>query len=296
MHCGAFLGARSEFDAILAFYDASQHRSQPVHYVHDPKVSALTYLAVVLWILGFPDQARGSSAAAFGCATELNLANLTAHVHNFAGAGLDELLGSVAGVRTHAEAMIGLAERHSLAYWPLNARILRGWSMVQEGATEAGIALMHQNAADRAALGVGWYQARYLCLLASAHAQLGQTEAGLRVIAEANDLVARNNEHMWTAELRRVEGELRRVQGSPMTEIEAYFEQARSIARDQSAKSFELRAACSLARLWCDQDRGNEAHHLLSEIYGWFSEGFDTADLKEARLLLGNLGGHTSPV
>ena len=126
-------------------------------------------------------------------------------------------------------------------------------------------------------------------MLAAAHAQLGQTEAGLRVIAEANDLVARNNEHMWTAELRRVEGELRRVQGSPMTEVEAYFEQARSIAHDQSAKSFELRAACSLARLWRDQDRRNEAHHLLAEIYGRFSEGFDTSDLKDAKALLDEL-------
>ena len=97
MHAGAFPEARSEFEAILALYDAGQHRSQPVHYVHDPKVSALTYLALVLWMLGFPDQARRSGAAAFECAAELDQANLTAHVHNFAGAGLAELLGDVRG-------------------------------------------------------------------------------------------------------------------------------------------------------------------------------------------------------
>jgi predicted ATPase len=206
MHFGAFPEARSEFEAILCLYDASEHRSQPVHYVHDPKVSALTYLAPVLWILGFPEQARRSSVAAFRCAAELDQANLTAHVHNFAGAGLDELLGDVSGVRGHADSILQLADRHNLRYWRLNGLILRGWAMVREGAAEPGIALMRQNASDRAALGVGWYQSRYLCMLAEAYARLGQAEPGLRAIAEAKDLVARNDEHMWEAELDRVEG------------------------------------------------------------------------------------------
>jgi predicted ATPase len=294
MHAGAFPEARSEFEAILALYDAGQHRSQPIHYVHDPKISALTYLALVLWILGFPDQARRYSAAAFECAAELDQANLTAHVHNFAGAGLAELLGDVADVRAHAEAILELADRHSLHYWRLNALILRGWAMIGEGATDAGIALMHQNAADRAALPVGWYQARYLCMLAAAYGRLGQTAAGLRVISEANDLLARNSEWMWSAEVRRIEGELRRVNDEPIVDTAADFQQALSIARDQSAKSFELRAATSLARLWRDQGRCDQAYHLLAATYAWFSEGFDTFDLTEARLLLDDLAQRTS--
>jgi predicted ATPase len=115
--------------AILRLYDTSRHRSEPVHYVHDPKVSALTYLALVLWMLGLPEQARRSSVAAFQCAAELDQANLTAHVRNFAGAGLAELLGDVAAVRAHAEAIIELAERHSLGYWRVNGLILRGWAL-----------------------------------------------------------------------------------------------------------------------------------------------------------------------
>ena len=166
--------------------------------------------------------------------------------------------------------------------------------MISEGATEAGIALMHQNAADRAALPVGWYQARYLCMLAAAYARLGRTEVGLRVISEANDLLARNSEWMWSAELRRVEGELRRVKEDPIADTEACFQQALSIARDQRAKSLELRAATSLARLWQDQGRHDDAHRLLAEIYAWFSEGFDTFDLTEARLLLDDLAQRTS--
>src|SRR5262249_2309751 len=120
-HGGAFADARLGVEAILALYDLRRHRGQPVHYGAYPLVYALTYLALVLWILGCPDQARRFSIAAFACAEELSQANLTAFVHNYAGAGLDELLRNVAGVRAHAEAIVELAERHSLHYWRLNA-------------------------------------------------------------------------------------------------------------------------------------------------------------------------------
>jgi len=289
MHFGAFPEARSEFEAILQLYDAQQHRSQPVHYVHDPQVSALTYLALVLWILGFPDQARRLSNAAFRCAAELDQANLTAHVHNFAGAGLDELLDDVPGVQAHAEAIVELADRHSLGYWRVNGLILRGWAMVRQGATEAGIELMRQNAADRAAQGVSWYQARYLCMLAAAYAQVGQAEPGLRVVAEAKDLVARNDEHMWEGELDRLEGELKAAQGGSTSEIEACFARAIAITRTQGAKSLELRATRSLARLWCDQGRRHDARALLAPVLSWFTEGFETTDLRATKALLDQL-------
>jgi class 3 adenylate cyclase/predicted ATPase len=291
LHSGAFSVALSEFNAIVTSYDANQHRSQPIHYVHDPKVSALAYLAPVHWILGYPDQARRARLEAFECAAELNQANLTAHVHNFAGAGLDELLGDVAGVQAHADAMLELADRHSLHYWRLNGQILRGWTIVQGGAVEAGITLMRQSTFERSALGVSWYQSRYLLMLAEAYARSGDVDAALRVIAEAEDLVERSNEHLWTAELLRVAGELRYIQGEPATLIESFYERALSIAREQSAKSLELRAACSLARLWRDQARDEEARLLLASVYGWFSEGFDTMDLTRARLLLEDLKG-----
>ena len=288
MHAGAFAEARSEFEGILRLYDANKHRSQPVHYVHDPNVSALTYLAPVLWILGFPDQARRSSIAAFRCAEEMNQANLAAHVRVFAGAGLNELLGNVAAVRANADEIVDLADRHSLGYWRLNGLILRGWAMVQEGHAEAGITLMRRNIADRAALGVGWYQVRYLCMLAAAYAQLGQTELGLPVIAEAKDLMVRNDEYMWQGEVNRVEGELRQVQGASARTIEACFTRAIAITRQQRAKSLELRTASSLARLRRDQCR-SDARALLAPIYDWFTEGFDTPDLKAAKALLDEL-------
>jgi class 3 adenylate cyclase/predicted ATPase len=289
MHSGAFTQARAEFEAILRLYDTSKHRSQPVHYVHDPKVSALTYLAPGLWILGFPEQACRSSTAAFRCAAELDQANLTAHVHNFAGAGLNELLGDVPAVRFHADAIVELADRHDLGYWRVNGLILRGWAMVHEGAAEPGLALMRQNTADRAALGVAWYQARYLCMLAEVHAQLCQAEPGLRVVAEARELIERNDERMWEGEVDRIEGELLRVQGASVPAVEACFARALAGARQQAAKSLELRAAISLSRLWAEQGERQKAYELLAPVYGWFSEGFDTADLKDAKALLDEL-------
>ena len=171
----------------------------------------------------------------------------------------------------------------------MNGLILRGWALAQEGAAEAGIELMCRNAADRAAQGVGWYQARYLCMLAAVYAQTGQAEAGLRVIAEARDLVARNDEHMWESELDRIEGELRRVQGASASDVEACFARAVARSHEQCATSLELRASTSLARLWRDQGKVQQARELLAPVYGWFTEGFDTRDLKEAKALLEEL-------
>jgi predicted ATPase len=130
-------------------------------------------------------------------------------------------------------------------------------------------------------------------MLATAHLQQRAAEDGLRVIAEAKDLVARDDEHMWEAELKRVEGELSRVQGTSAFDIETCFQQALQVARRQSAKSFELRAATSLARLWRDQGKVQQARELLAPVYGWFTEGFDTLDLKEAKALLDQLAGPT---
>jgi predicted ATPase len=161
--------------------------------------------------------------------------------------------------------------------------------MVQEGATEAGIALMRHNAANRAALGVGWYQARYLCMLAAAYARIGQAEPGLRVIAEAKALVAANDKHMWGGELDRIEGELKQVQGASAAEIETCFARAIAITRRRGAKSLELRAATSMARLWRGQGTPQQAHELLAPIYSWFTEGSNTRDLKDAKALLAQL-------
>jgi predicted ATPase len=195
----------------------------------------------------------------------------------------------MAAVHAHAEAIIDLADQHSLNYWRLSGLILRGWAMAQEGNVERGLALMRLSLNERDRLGASWYQVRYLWMLAAMYHQLGDDENGLATLAEAKAIAARNEEHMWDAELARIDGELHRIRGAPAEEVENCLQAALKIARSQSAKSFELRAAMSLARLWRDQGRMADARGLLGSVYGWFTEGFETTDLRSAKVLMQEL-------
>ena len=288
MYVGDLARARSEFETILSLYDASRHRPPPVHYVHDPKVSALTYLSIVLWLMGYPQHARRSSDAAFAYAKDLHQANLTAHVLTYAGAGLDELIEDTAAAQRHADAILELADRHSLHYWRVNGMFLRSWAAAQEGKPQY-CGLMREALERRHALGVCWYQVRYLCMLATTHMKCDAPEAGISVLEEAKGLIIRNHERLWEAEVKRLEGELHGLRNWPIDKVEACIEQALTLARAQGAKSIELRAAISLARLWCGQGRHSDALALLTPVYAWFTEGLDTHDLVEAKALLASL-------
>ena len=156
-------------------------------------------------------------------AEELNQANLTAHVRTYAGAGLDELLGEISAVRRHADAIVALADQHSLHYWRLNGLFLQGWATAQQESSKQGLALMRESLARRSALGVSWYHVRYLCMLATTLHNEGAAEAGLRVVAEATDLAAGHDEHMWDAELQRIEAELLRCRARSAMKREAAF-------------------------------------------------------------------------
>jgi predicted ATPase len=161
-----------------------------------------------------------------------------------------------------------------------------------QGAALEGVAEMQQGLAAYRGIGAGLGLTHYLALLAEAYAQAGQTAAGLAVVAEALGVVDKDGERFCEAELYRLQGELRWAQegtGPKAAEAEAYFRRALDVARRQEAKSLELRAAMSLSRLWLQQGRRDAARELLAPIYGWFTEGFDTADLQEAKALLEKL-------
>jgi predicted ATPase len=176
-----------------------------------------------------------------------------------------------------------------LQYFRPSGLILRGWVMAQEGASEAGLALMRHSAAERLALGMGWYQIRYLCMLAETHLQAGAAEEGLSVIAQATDLVTQDNEHTWKAELRRLEGELWSAQGAFSGRRRVLF--GAGVGNGPGTERQVIRAAGR------DQSRPtparpgkhSEACALLAPVYGWFTEGFDTRDLKKAKALLDEL-------
>jgi predicted ATPase len=186
-----------------------------------------------------------------------------------------------------AEAAVALATEKGFPFWGAAGTILRGWALVIQGQGEAGMAEVRQGIAAYRATGAALLVPYYCTVLADVAAHLGHTAEGLQALAEAHTLVEQHDERWWEAEVCRLRGVLLlRQTGTPKAEAEACFQQALAIAHRQQAKSLELRAAMSLARLWQQQGKRTEAHELLALVYGWFTEGFDTADLQEAKALL----------
>jgi len=194
-----------------------------------------------------------------------------------------------------AEALMALATEQEFAQHVARATIMRGWALAAQGQGAEGTAQMRQGLAAYQATGTEQLRPYYLALLAllaEAYGSLGQTAEGLSLLAEVLAPVDRPGERGWAAELHRLQGELLLAQAGDrpqVPEAEACLHQALDVARHQQAKSWELRAAMSLARLWQRQGKRQEAYDLLTPVYGWFTEGFDTADLQEAKALLEGL-------
>jgi adenylate cyclase len=192
-------------------------------------------------------------------------------------------------------ALVTFSTEHGLGYWIPWGTFMEGWAIAKLGQEEKGITQMREGLLALQTMGAESNQPYFLACLAETYEQMGQTEEGLRVLAEAVARVDRTEEREWEAELYRLRGELTlqqfKVQGSQSTveEAEEHFHKAIDVARKQQAKSLELRAATSIARLWQQQGKGAEAHKLLSEVYNWFTEGFGTKDLQEAKVLLKEL-------
>jgi class 3 adenylate cyclase/predicted ATPase len=290
LYSGDFDQVRGAFEAVRRIYDPDRHRLPSAQYWYMPWLNIMTYQPVTDWILGYPDQALTSQAAAYDFATQMNQPALEAIIRVYAGVGLDEFLLDVPGLRANAKAIIELAEQHNLMhYFWLNGQLTMGWVMAREGEAEAGLELMRRSVTERGATEARWYQPRYLCMLAESYLWHERAEEGLIAVAEADEHMTQTDQYIWAAEIKRVEGELRCLSRAPPDEAETCFQRALTIAREQKARSFELRAATSLARLWRDHGRHSDAHALLTPVYGWFTEGFDTADLKEAKTLLKEL-------
>jgi predicted ATPase/class 3 adenylate cyclase len=282
---GELMPARAHLEQGLALYDRQQHHQLAFRYGMDLGVWCLAYVAWHHWLLGYPAQALTRSHEALTLAQELS------HPHSLASA-----LDYAAFVHCYrreghatqerAEAGMALASEKGFPQFVALGRIMRGWALAVQGQGDEGIAQLHQGLAAFRAAGAEISRSRDLGLLAEAYGEVGQTEEGLTVLAEALAVVDKTGERYWEAELHRLKGELLRRRASPTEEVEACFQQALTVAQHQHAKSLELRAAVSLARLWQQQGKRAEAHALLAPIYAWFTEGFDTADLQEAKALL----------
>ncbi len=294
---GEFVRALTHLQQGLAFHDPQRPRSFGV--LQEPDVGCLCYIAQVQWYLGYPDQARASIEEA------LSLAQTLGHPYNimwsqFFAAYLALLCRDAKAVALHVEAVMDLAAEQSFRLWAAVGMLFHGWALEELGQSEEGMSQMRQGLEATRATETVAFLPFGLGLLAGAYGRSGQTEEGLAVLAEALALVEKTGERRDEVELYRLQGELhlnaeygplrgatkrRNAEWTP----EACFLKALDMARCQEARIWELRAAMSLCRLWQGQGRVEEARQLLGDIYGWFTEGFDTPDLREARAWLETL-------
>jgi predicted ATPase len=281
---GELAAARSHLEQGLRLYEPQRHRSHAARYTgHDSGVCCRMVAAQSLWLFGYPDQAVASSHASLELAQQLDHPFSLAVALSFA-AMLHHCRREAPLTQARAEASITLATEQDFRHQLERARSLRGWALAARGHGEEGIAQIRQALASDRSTGATRDRAYNLALLAEASAQMGQTTEALETLAEALTMLAENGVRWWEAELYRLRGEL--LLSAERGGAEECFHQALNIARRQQAKSLELRAAMSLIRLWQQQGKRMEARQLLVPLYGWFTEGFDTADLQEAKALL----------
>ena len=284
--------ARTHQEQALAIYDPEQHQAHVFAHGVDPGIRALNFLTLTLWLQGYPDQALKRSMEALALAQKLAYGPTLAFTLAYASE-LHQLRRESSLAREHAEAVVTLSTEHGLPYWLAWGTFFGGWALTERDHLAEGIARMSEGlAADRAAGGED-QRSYFLALLADCHRRAGDRETGMRLLDEAMAILDKAGERCFEAELHRLKGvmlldELNGNDGASdsIDAAEACFRKAIEVARAQGARSLELRAVSSLARLWRRAGRIAEARQALSEIYGWFTEGFDTADLREAKALL----------
>src|SRR5215472_5376536 len=273
----------------IALYQPEWSRSLAFRFGFNCASTCYFFLGRVLWHLGYPDQALASAEQAVAIAEAVSHPVSRASALSWAAA-LHQLRGEVRRAREVAEINLALTTEEIIPFFRSHAVILRGWALVEERQGEEGIAQLHEGLAAYPTDGAELECSHWLALLAEAYRDTGRPAEGLRLITEALDHVARTGVVYYEAELHRLEGELRlRLDAGDEQRAETSFLHALEIARKQQAKSWELRAATTLARLRAGQGRRGEARELLAPVYGWFTEGFDTADLKAAKRLLEEL-------
>ena len=283
---GDFITAHTHLQQVISFYRPQEHH-RPFVFLRgsDAGVSALTYDACCLWCLGYPNQALKRSQEALALARELDHAFTLADVLCFGGCLFNQLRQDVQALKENAEDLMRLSKRMDFSSFWGTGTCYWGETLVKLERVEEGIAQIRQGMEIRQSVGARCYLTGILGALAEAQAKAGKPEDGLVTLSEALALVEETDERYYEAELLRLHGELLLMQGNESS-AEASLRKAIEVARRKSAKSWELRAAIDLARLWQKQGRSGEVRAMLSDIYGWFTEGFDTPDLREAKTLL----------
>lgn len=282
---GEYLDALGHLEHVVSFYEPQQHHRSFVDLRGvDAGLSALAYLACCLWCLGYPEQARKRIQEALELAHEIGHSFTLADVLRYGGCELYKMSRDAQSLKATAEELIRLSEEKDFPAWLATGNCSRGEALVLLEQLEEGISLIQAGVDAEFSVGVLCSIPGSLFYLAEAYAKLGESEQGLSAVTEAFELIEQTSEHHWEAELYRIRSSLYRMQGRD-DEAETSLKKALEVARKQSARSWELRAAIDLAHLWREQGRVDEARQVVKEIYVWFSEGFDTPDLREARRL-----------
>jgi predicted ATPase len=288
LHTGDIAGSRKHFDRAIALYDPVEHRALAPRFGQDIRVAARTFRAIALWLLGYPAFALADIESALKDGREIDHGpSLMYALHRAAVSNMQ--LGYYAAASKHADELVTFATQKGVGFW-------KSFGVLDQSVASAALG-NSADAVQKIASAIGAHRSmgstvnlpEYLVYLANAHAQLGQIDDAWRCIDEATTMEA-SGEKWYEAEVNRVAGEIALKASKPdAAKAQACFERSLAIARKQQAKSLELRAAMSMARLWRDQGKRDEARELLAPVYGWFTEGFDTRDLKEAKASLDQL-------
>ena len=286
---GDIAQGRAHYNQALAYYDPAAHRPLVTRFGQDTRVSVLSYRSFALWMLGYPEAALADTDHALKDAREIgHAATLMYALHFTSGTYIH--CGNYAAANAQSNELVVLADDKAAMMWKATGMLRQGLVLALTGKASDAVQTLTAALTGRRSTGATQAAPLYLSYLAWAYADLGQFEDAWRCIGEAMTAVETTKERWWQAEVNRVAGEI--ALKSPerdAAKAQAYFERALAVARAQQAKSWELRAAMSMARLWRDQKKRQQAHDLLAPVYGWFTEGFDTLDLKEANALLGEL-------
>jgi class 3 adenylate cyclase/tetratricopeptide (TPR) repeat protein len=287
---GDFRSARRGMETVLKLYDPAVHAPLAGQWGHDARTAALNYLTHILWLLGYPDQASRRMDQAFEASQRISHSGSIGQVHGYAGIIFADLRRDPIALQHHVDATTAFLREHGLSgLFGTRLPFFRGMSLFGRGMPAEGLALAEQALARMSPCG-GERHTYILGRLAETYMQAGQLERAWQTIIEAQAMSERTAEHSWDAELLRIAGEIRSAKGADAGEVEALFRRAIETAGLQDAKCLELRAALGLARLLVGQGKKAEARSLLAPIYTWFTEGFETADLREARTVLTELG------
>ncbi len=289
LETGNIAQGRAHYDQAIALYDPAEHRPLAMRFGQDVGVTILSYRARALWVLGYPVAAVADTDRALKDARELGQA--VTFIYALIHASLINILcGNYAAANAQLDEALALADEKSVAFLKASGMLLKGYGLAVAGKASDAAQMITSGLTAYRSTGATLYVPLHLSYLTRAYAQVGQFDDAWRCIGEAMTAMATTKERWCEAEVNCTAGEIALKSSAPdVAKAQAYFERALAVAREQQAKSWELRAAMSMGRLWRDQGKRNEARDLLAPVYGWFTEGFDTLDLKEAKALLDEL-------